>query len=221
MSQSDIQPQPVGGNQEILQAIQALTNSIDSKVQSACKKQKLTDTPTFKRDGNQQQFSHCEKVLTLIETSLQNIETLDLDEAKSNLKEAIKATKERQKLIRLADRSELGWGVVKEYVADTLAEDSSDEKRIKKAEKAAAAKKPAPKKRASSSSRPYQTKTMAANMRTATPFRQQYFRPYQGAYHDNRICFQCGIQGHVRTTCPSLRALHQPRLQGSRTSDKQ
>ncbi|XP_038064952.1 nephrin-like [Patiria miniata] len=135
MSQSDIQPQPVGGNQEILQAIQALTNAIDSKVQSACKKQKLTDTPTFKRDGNQQQFSHCEKVLNLIKTSLQNIETLDLDEAKSNLKEAIKATKERQKLIRLADRSELGWGVVKEYVADTLAEDSSDEKRIKKVSK--------------------------------------------------------------------------------------
>ena len=43
---------------------------------------------------------------------------------------------ERQKLIKLADRSEFRWGVVAEYTADELADNSDDEKRIEKTEKA-------------------------------------------------------------------------------------
>ena len=44
---------------------------------------------------------------------------------------------ERQKLICIADRLEHGWGVVVEYTADELADDSGDEKRLEKAERAA------------------------------------------------------------------------------------
>jgi len=40
----------------------------------------------------------------------------------------------RQKLVQLADSSELGWRVVSEYEANPLASDSDDEKRIYKAE---------------------------------------------------------------------------------------
>ena len=36
----------------------------------------------------------------------------------------------RQKLIKMADASELGWRVVNEYVSNPLASDSDDEKRI-------------------------------------------------------------------------------------------
>jgi hypothetical protein len=43
----------------------------------------------------------------------------------------------RQKLIKLADRSESGWAVVEEYDADALADNSDDERKIEKAEKAA------------------------------------------------------------------------------------
>ena len=61
--------------------------------------------------------------------------------AVQRIKEAIKKGRllldERQKLIRLADCSEHEWGVVDEYTADDLAEDSDDEKRIEKAERAA------------------------------------------------------------------------------------
>ena len=49
----------------------------------------------------------------------------------------MKLLAERQKLIKIADRSEYGWGVVAEYTADELADDSDDEKRLEKAEKAA------------------------------------------------------------------------------------
>ena len=36
----------------------------------------------------------------------------------------------RQKLIKVADRSEFGWATVEEYVADELADNSDDEKRL-------------------------------------------------------------------------------------------
>ena len=42
--------------------------------------------------------------------------------------------KHRQKLVMLADSSELGWRVVHEYETNPIASDSEDEKRIFKAE---------------------------------------------------------------------------------------
>jgi len=44
---------------------------------------------------------------------------------------------EREKLIKVANRSEFSWEVVAKYMAYELAEDSNDEKRLEKAEKAA------------------------------------------------------------------------------------
>ena len=42
--------------------------------------------------------------------------------------ESVGLLKDCQKVIRLVDRSELGWAVVNEYREDKLAEDSDDEK---------------------------------------------------------------------------------------------
>ena len=56
-----------------------------------------------------------------------------LQQAKAAVEEGMTLLKDRQKAIRLADRSELGWAVVNEYGEDELAEDSEDEKRIAKA----------------------------------------------------------------------------------------
>ena len=43
---------------------------------------------------------------------------------------------ERQKLIKISDHYGNSWGVVAEYTADELADDSEDEKRLEKAENA-------------------------------------------------------------------------------------
>ncbi len=80
----------------------------------------------LRREGNKQHFNHREKVLSYVELAAQSLDSLDIDLAKTALNDAIKSIKERQKLIRIADRSELSWGVVKEYVADVLASDSGD-----------------------------------------------------------------------------------------------
>ena len=54
--------------------------------------------------------------------------------AKRSLEEGMNLVTHRQKLIKLADRSEHWWRVVKEYQSNSLAENEDDEKRIMKAE---------------------------------------------------------------------------------------
>jgi hypothetical protein len=52
-------------------------------------------------------------------------------EAASALQCIVAAVEGRQKLIRLADHSELNWRVVQHYLADPVADSADDEKRIK------------------------------------------------------------------------------------------
>ena len=56
-----------------------------------------------------------------------------LEQAKKELEKSEEEICVRQKLIRIADRSD--WGVVAEYTADELADDSDDEKRLFQARK--------------------------------------------------------------------------------------
>ena len=58
-----------------------------------------------------------------------------IQRAREALEKGARLLADRQKLIKIVDRSDNGWGVVAEYTADELAEDSDDEKRIEKAEK--------------------------------------------------------------------------------------
>jgi len=58
------------------------------------------------------------------------IETLQ-----EELRAGMRAITNRQKLIKIADRSEFSWAVVEAYESDNLASDSEDEKRLIKAER--------------------------------------------------------------------------------------
>lgn len=72
------------------------------------------------------------------QAALSNLDDLPaLQRAQEALEKGAWLLSERQKLIKIADRSANGWGVVAEYTADELADDSEGEKRIEKAEKAA------------------------------------------------------------------------------------
>ncbi|XP_071504059.1 uncharacterized protein [Diadema antillarum] len=198
-------------NLDILQAI----NAIQKRVDLACKHQS-SDLPVFKSEGNKQQFEHTAKVANLIESALSSLEEVDPSSAVQHLKQALTELHQRQKLIKIADRSPLGWLTVKEYVADELADDSGDEKRLRKAEKAAATKKSeSTKKAARAQARPRPYPRSRALPYSSAPcgyasFRRYTPRPFTPAFRaENRICFQCGITGHVRTNCPSLRASRQ------------
>jgi len=69
----------------------------------------------------------------------ETVEDDSADTAVQALQRIVAAVEARQKLIRMADRSDLGWRVVQHYVADPIADSLEDEKRIKNATKSAAA----------------------------------------------------------------------------------
>ena len=91
---------------------------------------------TFKHKGNEKQFRHNEEVLQKFETLSDALESTPpaIERAKEALKEGEKLILYRQKLIRIADRSEFGWATVQEYEDDELAENSDDEKKLFKSE---------------------------------------------------------------------------------------
>ena len=59
------------------------------------------------------------------------------EKAKRALTEGKELIGRRQKLLKIADRAEGGWKVAEQYMKDPIADDSDDEKRIRKAEKEA------------------------------------------------------------------------------------
>jgi len=60
-----------------------------------------------------------------------------LERATEYLEEGASALKMWQKLIKVADRSEFGWGAACHYQVDPLADHSDDEKELQRADKAA------------------------------------------------------------------------------------
>ncbi|PFX12038.1 hypothetical protein AWC38_SpisGene24063, partial [Stylophora pistillata] len=61
----------------------------------------------------------------------------DVEKAGEKVEELKKSLRHRQKIIKLADKSEAGWLAVKEHQTEELANDSEDEKRIKKSQERA------------------------------------------------------------------------------------
>lgn len=140
-SKTAVEEQMQGFKRELKESQERVTESVVKKVRrSKC--------PEFKRRGNEIQFSFNEQVAEKMETVDEELNKLGsvasssagataLDKAKEAVKEGTELLQKRQKLIKLADRSEYGWDLVKEYESDELAADSDDEKKILKAEKAA------------------------------------------------------------------------------------
>ena len=95
------------------------------------KRLKLDKKTNFKRKGNELQHAFNEEVRDKLRVAASSIEgsARDIERAKKALEEGEALINERQKLIKIADRSEHGWATVEEYGADELADNSDDEKR--------------------------------------------------------------------------------------------
>ena len=93
----------------------------------------------FKKRGNEEQFKINRKVLERIDEASEAMELAaaygeQVGVAITCLAEGRSTLEQRNKLIKLADKSEVGWKLVDEYVANDLTENSDDEKRIFKSE---------------------------------------------------------------------------------------
>ncbi len=112
------------------------------------KRARLEKPQVFKSKGNEEQHRFLEKALHQLDDAQVELEraVAKLPAGSSSSSESVKRAMEfvktskctlqkRQKLIRMADRSELGWMVVSEYEEDELADDEDDAKRMAKAQK--------------------------------------------------------------------------------------
>ena len=188
------------------------------------KRMKLQHTTVFAKKGNERQYRFNEDVKDKFQAAaaVLNVTPPDVEKAKAPLKEGENLVDKRQKLIKIADRSDHGWSTVKEYFEDELAEDSDDEKRLFRAEsragrkikaKANRAKKPASNR---GHSHFFNWSGFGSSGVQATGLTPQQPFPQLGAARHTPAssaisigtsygpCFQCGKIGHFRRACPLL-----------------
>ena len=176
---------------------------------------------TWRKKGHEEQYAFNSCVDEAIGEAQE--ELVSAGQTDASLEKAAKALGrgreligERQKLIKIADRSELGWGVVAEYTANKLADDSDDEKRIEKAERAVE-RKAAKRKKARMAPLPMKRPRPPSSLPAGQPGTssggggpQQYMtgprRPPVAASAPRLLgpCFACGEMGHLRHQCPAL-----------------
>ena len=188
-------------------------------VRSVVKKVKEDHSIKWKNVGNEKQFKFNQSVEARFDSAISAIEEKKLDRARKELEEGKKLLSERQKLIKLADRSECGWATVSAYVTDDLADTPEDERRISKAEKTAknALHSNGEKSRVKSGSVIYKSNhacfshvsnsrlgvdDAVKSFRQPFQFRQAPFLPR--SQFRRGTCFACGSKGHWRYNCPSL-----------------
>lgn len=202
----------------------SISEDHEAHVDSAVKRIKLDSSVKWKMVGNEKQFTFNTSIEEKFDAALSAIEKGKIAKAMEELgKKFLGKTllKDRQKQIKLPDRSECGWATVTKYLADDLADGVEDEKRISKAEKAA--KKALEDKKAEKAKNNASSFKPNWNMGSDGPvygsgegrggnkfFRgrsQSQFNPsgnYNPTFRRSGVCFACGAGGHWRDSCPSL-----------------
>ena len=131
-----------------MEAISSVKGQMDTIQQqmaedrSEAKRRKVEKKPAFRKKAHEKQYEFNQDLKEKLQEAAAAVSSTPpaIEKVKAALKEGEDLIRERQKLIKIADRSEHGWATVEEYVTDELADDSDDEKRLYKAESRAGRK---------------------------------------------------------------------------------
>ena len=164
-------------------------------------------------------------MLTKLDTALANLDINQRLKARDLIVAARDILRQRAKELRIADSSDAGWETVNVYRSHPVADDSDDDRKIRKAEKLAKERLASKSKwnwstrRGGYQRRPYNR--FWGNRDDFNPqYREQSFRntasgrstdaSQRNTYYPNRrraspntICFHCGQAGHWQDNCPN------------------
>lgn len=169
----------------------AMSDDIDKVVE---KRVKYEEKPTFKKKLNEDQFKHSKEMERIMDRITSSLENKEYEKAQEAVDEGKKLLQKRQKYIKIADREEDGWEVIKCYKSDVLASDSDDEKRLNKSRRQARMnKKEAKTRRNRRRSSNYSTRNRDSNDYSSN------------SRYNKSVCYFCGETGHIQYRCPAKR----------------
>ena len=122
------------------QAAEAKADNISLRRQLEQHKQQPKGTVLLKSKGNQAQYDANVAVLNDLIRALTALEEGSEEEIETAIRAAIKQINFRNKLIKLADSSAVGWAFVEEYLRSDLADDEEEDRYIRRCETAAVEK---------------------------------------------------------------------------------
>ena len=123
---------------QLIATLQNTQNKLQSKLSDLSSQvEKDEDGHTWKKEGLRKQHEIAEKIMARCKQAVNAIDGRDSKTARKYIQQSIDLLLHRIKELRIADSSDGGWETVNLYRSNPVADDSDDDKRIKKAEKLA------------------------------------------------------------------------------------